>query len=337
MNRLMESFDGYNTGAMLLTAKWNGVGTNTIATAAKRTGANGCQIITTNNGSLTRIFDAQQKWVFGTAMRYTGGPNTSCSFWRALDSTTLQMDTSIDGSFHYILRRNGTTVATGTFVNSADSVFRYIEVKYIIANAGGTAELRINGVVDATFTGDTQNTANATADRCDIWADVGSGGFNCEIDDVYINDGQGSVNNDYSGDQAVYYLRCNTAGDNAEWTPSASTNVSNIDDVFPDDDTTYNSTDVENELDLFNVEDLPLASGVIAAICIHIRARKETAGTANIQRAHKRAGTTSLGSSFNPSTSYESQYETLELDPVSAAAFTIANVNDMQLGYKAVA
>jgi hypothetical protein len=129
-----------------------------------------------------------------------------------------------------------------------------------------------------------------------------------------------------------------TAGEYAAWTPSASTNVSNVDEAAPDSDTTYNSTDVEDEIDSFNVTDISVPAATIYGLQVGIFARKESAGTANIQRVYRDNDTTDdVGASFDPSITYAYQKEIMESNPVGVEVWTVADVNAAEFGYKAVA
>lgn len=88
--------------------------------------------------------------------------------------------------------RDGGHLAAGSW--------NFIEVKLTIADSGGSFEVRINESVWVTFTGDTkQSSTLATANRIILY----SRSSDCGIDDLYICDGTGSVNNTYLGDARV--------------------------------------------------------------------------------------------------------------------------------------
>ena len=327
--RYADSFDGYTT----LSERWT-TASGTITAAAARTGAAGLR--DPANQALTKTIDAQGTWIVGFAYRVAvldGSVILRTGDTDVVANCQGRVIVNADGTIA-LHRGDGTTLLATSTLSLLPNVFYYIEVKHIILNAGGTFEVRVNGAVWVTFTGDTQHTANATANIINLNS---SSGQTEDFDDLYINDGQGSVNNDYLGEVQIEYLACNADGNSEQWTPSAGSNFQNVDEAAPDDDTTYNSPSTEGNKDTFGIANISLAAATIPAIQVIIRARKESAGTANIQRVYRSGGSENNGASFNPSTSYATQLEIMETDPIAVGAWTIANLNASEFGYAAVA
>lgn len=97
----------------------------------------------------------------------------------------------------------GSLSATGTLVVGA---YPFIEVFYTIANSGGALTLKVNNSVVISFSGDTQQTANAYASRL-ILGGIGNGvaGGTHYFDDIYLLDGTGaSPFNTFLGNGRAY-------------------------------------------------------------------------------------------------------------------------------------
>lgn len=327
--RYIDGFDTYTT----LTQRWT-IGTDgSIIAGAARTGAAGYR--TGNVASrLTMTIDAQGTWILGVGFRTSaiGAHNTGPL--ATVDSGTVQGDTAMTALGVLTVKRGATVVATGTTPLLAN-VYYYLEFKHIIANAAGTLELRVNGAVNVTFAGDTQETANATANQIAVGGGI-PGGVTTDYDDLYILDGQAGLN-DYLGDRQVAYGLASGVGNSAQWTPSAGANWQNVDEAAPDDDTTYNSSATATQKDTFAFTwaGMP-ASSTVDGIQIGLRLRDEAAGVSNIHRIIYEAPTENNGAEIDPGTSYATVLEILENDPIAGGGgspFTRANLLAAEFGY----
>lgn len=327
--RFVESFDKNAT----LNRIWD-QGAGSRSTSAVRTGTYGWR----DTGAIgfgsdmVKTIDAQGTWIIAQAYRSSGVDGGGLLIMATKDAGTVQgcVRHNSDGTFS-LLRGTGSVVATSTNSISANNWF-FMEFKHIIANSGGTLELRVDGSVWATFTGDTQETANATANQISI------GGTNQtdDHDDIHVLDGQGSINNDYLGDRGVYCLLASGAGNAAQFTPSAGSNFQNVDEDDPDGDTTYNSESSVGQKDTFAFTDLPFSSGSIAGIQISIYARDESVGASSLERIYRSGGTEDEGPAIDPSSSYAYTLEIVEEDPLTTDPFTVTDINAAEFGYKKV-
>jgi len=223
-------------------------------------------------------------------------------------------------------------------------VYYYIEFKHIIDNVAGLLEVRVDGVVWATFTGDTQATGNATADliRLGSTGDAAGAGANIDWDDHYILDGvdqsiadpNSPPNNDYWGNTQIECLVPTAPGNYAEWTTlvGAPTHWQAEDEVPPDEDTSYVESATLDQRDTYNFLNLSVVSATIPGIQILMRARTTLAGADNIARLYRNAGTDDQGADNVLQTSYAYHREILGGDPVAAGPWSVANVNSMEMG-----
>ena len=333
--RFADSFDHYTDpiqkGWVLL-----GAGLPTIIGAAARTGIAGMRL-DNDNERVALTLDAQGTWVVGFGFRPAG--IRADDIVRTLDAAAEQGVLGVNGDGTLRLDRAGTTVATSVNALIA-GVYYYIEFKHIINNAGGTLEVRVDGAVWATFAGDTQATANATANRIALGVTAGLGAVvSYDHDDLYILDGTGGAPfNDYLGDTQIECILPDGAGNYAEFANlfGAPTHWQACDEVPPDEDASYIDTAVLNDRDTFTFGNLSVASATLRGLQVCMRARKTGAGAANIARMYRRAGADHQGANVPLQTSYAYHLEILEQDPQAGPGpWTVANVNAAEFGARA--
>lgn len=318
--------DVYNAAADV-TKRWNSIGTTpTLITGA----LGGKAIRLTNLNHLQNTIAARATLVAGMRFRRTDY-HTATVLIAFYDSTTLQCEVRLDANDRLVITRNGTVLATSTDTISLN-VWYYLEFKVTIANSGGYAEARINGVNWVDFTGDTQTTANATADGV-RFANTSNAG-NVDVDDIYVLDSNGAANNDFLGDCRVEGLLPSGAGNYAQFTPSAGSNYENVDEDAQDGDSTYNESDTNGHMDTFAMGNLTSTSGSIYGLQWLAHARKTDGGARVMRRLIRQGGSDYEGSDVSLADTYAYYREMLEQDPDTSAAWTISGVNAVEAGYK---
>ena len=98
-------------------------------------------------------------------------------------------------------------------------------------------------------------------------------------DDMAINDGTGSFQNSWPGEESIIHLRPSAVGDADEW--DLTTSYENIDEVTPDDATTVIASLTSGQIHDVNIDDTPVALGHGDRInVVHIGVRfNESVGT----------------------------------------------------------
>lgn len=256
----------------------------------------------------------------------------------ASTEASVQLRTRVNASCKLeLLRGPGTVIATSTLNFPKDTYVR-VELKATIANAGGTAIVRVNGIEYINFTGDTQETGNNTVDFFTLEGIHGTevGGFIFH-DDPVLQDLLGSAPwNDFLGDVRIDELYPDGDTAQLDFTPvgAGSTNADRVDDgsAGPDDDTTYVHSVTAGHIDRYTHDNLPLTPEVIFAVQGILVAKKDSAGPRTMRQSFKSGATVQAGTTFGPTSDYLNYPHILETDPDTAVSWTESGVNALEMG-----
>lgn len=231
------------------------------------------------------------------------------------------------------LMRGATQLAIGTRAFQI-GVWDYIEIKVVCHPTAGRVEIRVNGVPEITFTGNTSATGAARIDRVRIG--------NASIkeyfyDDWYINDGAGSEHNDFEGDVAILAALPNAAGNYSQFTPTpAVPNWQNVDEATSDGDTSYNTGTAAGQKDSYKVAAVAGLRGQIRVVQATAMVRKDDAGLRQM-RAFIRSGASEVsGPTLSLNASYAAIRATAERDPATGNAWDAAGVGALEIGAEVV-
>lgn len=233
----------------------------------------------------------------------------------------------------------GTLLATSTATYLA-GVWHHIEMKATIADAGGAVEVRVNGVSSIiSFSGDTRISTTGTAgiDRIyfGTW-NIGSLSANGGWDDIYILDTSGSVANDFLGDCRVNTL-APTSDAAVQFTRSTgASNYLTVDEGRYNSDTDYVESSTVGHIDRYGYADLAAAVATVYGVQPITWCRKTDATTRTMRNKLVSGATTSNGSNFALTTSYQPMVSTYTLDPNTSAQWTVSNANAATAGFEIV-
>jgi len=193
----------------------------------------------------------------------------------------------------------------------------FIQIRIHIANSGGSIQFWSNGVLQHTYTGDTQITANAWVNQ---WALSNAG--TDRHDNVMIYNETGAAPNSRTAECRVYSDLV-TSDDVVAMTPSAGSNYQCVDEQPNDGDTTYVSTTVP-ATDTYNTSSSITPGSVVYAVGVEYVARKDDGGTNICNPVLKVNGTTYDGSSDGLTATYQRFRDFWALNPDTGAAWTVA-------------
>lgn len=332
-----DGFDDNTTGSS--TTEYLTSGSPTFSTTRPRSGSRSLQI--NGSGDHVRLVFANVSTttdstdvIVGVAYNLDAASadpvQTILSF---LEGTTEHINLRITNTNVLRLYRGTTQIGSDGPTISLDT-WMYLEIRSIIHNTTGVAELRINEQAPSiVFSGDTQNGGSGVIDgvRLGVPSGIGPGTF--YYDDFYVLDR--TVGSDYLGDVRVDSYDVDGAGDDADFTPLSGSNYENVDDDTPDSDTTYNESATIGAKDTFTLQDTSNQGASVYGVAHIMTVRKTDAGGRTIRGVLKSGSTTTNQITRSPNTTYETFFQHNE-DVPGGTGWTESNVNSLKAGYEIV-
>lgn len=326
----IDGFDHYSAQADI-GKKWSVVTATypTISSTLGRRGGGALSVLNTNY-YVERSISSTATVIAGFALYRTN--SATGDVLKFFEGTTNHLTLTIDSNGKLRLYNGtnaGTLLATGATTIST-STWYFIELKATINNSG-SYEVRVNSVSEfSSASADTQNGGTATMDKVRF---TGSAVY---LDDIYICNSSGSSNNDFLGDCRIDTLYPSGAGNYTQFTPSAGSNFSCVDETTPNT-TDYVSSATSGNRDSYAFADLAaLTSSTVFGVQVNAYAQKSDAGTRSLGTMARLSSTDADGASVALPTSYSYVSQIFETDPASAA-WTQSNVNAAEFGVKVTA
>lgn len=255
----------------------------------------------------------------------------------------VEMESSSGSGIRFLIKRGATTVATSSFFDFG--VWHYIEIKLVLrTGTNGAYELRHNGVVD--ISAGSVDLADTGGDGADVHAWRWSSNLSSllRLDDIYVVNSTGTVNNDFLSPSIVEGLLPNADGATIEWTPSAAvanwTNVDDAGDASPDDAGVggYNGSDTNSQIDLYAFADLQNVTGAIHAVQLGLQLGMGAAGTRTVRSKYRDPDTTVANGDSHvvDSTIFDEFTQVFQVNPASTAAWDVADIDGGQFGVEVV-
>jgi hypothetical protein len=218
----------------------------------------------------------------------------------------------------------------------------YLEAKATIGNPGGALEVRINTVPILAFpTVNTQATGRAVFDStCFATRTVGLGQtFAAGIDDVYVLDDAGSVNNTFLGNVRVKTQFTAGAGDLTQFAiggsaPAATNWQSVLNKAL--DDTKFVSSPTVGQEDLYAIEAI-LTSAQVHGVQVRSGMRQDDSTQRVGHNVLKMGGVSAEGGDHYLNQSYTHYMDIFELNPSTGLGMTGTQLNAGQIGPKVAA
>lgn len=284
------------------------------------------------NGATAAVpFAASSEIVFGMAVNHTGSSSRAQVSFRGDSGATTHIVAILESNF-WRIERGGTRIAATGFIPSG---WHYVEMSVTISDTVGTFKLRLNGgstnIID--FSGDTKNGGtNTTIDRVDFGA-YGAGS-STPIDDVYILNTSGSINNTFLGDIRVATLMPDGGGNRSQLVGSDGNSTDNylLVDEKPYSTADYNGSATIGNGDTYTLQDLPVTPTTIHAAQVVGIMAKTDAGAGNAKLVARTAATDYLSSSIALGTTYATYVNIYEQNPNTSAAWTESNINGLEAG-----
>lgn len=175
---------------------------------------------------------------------------------------------------------DGHTVQSASGIMTG-AVWQFMEIHIKQHATLGEIEIRRNGVSIASQTSIDTLGGDFTA----ITFGAGGSAEHYYVDDLYVLNGLGTVNNTFAGDSRITVLRPKANGLDNNFTPTgAASNFEAVDETTHDADTTYNEAGqvgAAEEYTNFTFSDLGIAPGTIFGVQVVNACKKTDAGQLN--------------------------------------------------------
>jgi len=264
----------------------------------------------------------------------SGGTNPVGLFDGA--SNQIGIDVLSDGTIAVIRGAvNIGQTAAGVFTLGT---YHYLELDVVIGSGtSGSVTVRLDAHTVLTLSAtNTQATANASWSVLMLASAANS--FDLRIDDVYVCDSNGSVNNTFLGDVSIKALFPNTNGANSGFTRtggSASGNYTAVNEKPNDGDTSYVASTTPSTIDTYKYPTLPLTVSAVNAVQARAVARKDDAGIRHITARYRHTDNTEADFSAtdgNLTSTYTSVVQIQELNPRTGVAWTTGDLSGGEFG-----
>jgi hypothetical protein len=298
-----DSFSHYTT----LLQKWDNINSASpvISATAARTQAAGLLFnAISGQCAVLKNFSVSRTVILGFAYQVKVSPSAGnnwvlCAFNDITGVSHVFVRLSPSGTFQFVrsTAANNTT-GVGANIGPVSSLaigggWHYIEITITIDPVVGAVEMRLDGNVIITAqnvnTKNAANNPNSTTQQLAIGnllsndAAVGTHYYA----DLYLNDTNGNQCNSYLGDVTVEAQLPSGNGTENDFTRGGSVinaqNWMQVDEVPPDDDTTYNFDSVVGHMERYTYPALVAASTTIYALATWPRAEKTSAGARNFR------------------------------------------------------
>ena len=334
-----DGFESYNSLASINRLSNLIAGGFDISTSYGRRDSIGIRIDPYGESYMFEVEGEPSTVIFGYALKLS---TTAAPYYQANYTFTRILDALNTGNVHLKFYVNSSRLievrnnANGLLATSSGHTLEgltwyFIEIKATIHDSTGSVIIKIDGDEVLNVIGvNTLNGSNAYVGGIYL---SGARDVHTYFDDLYCLDTTGAKNNDFLGDIRVDPIRPNGAGTYSQFTPSAGNNYENVDEDFPDDDTTYNDGSNVADKDSYAMESVPdPVSTTIHGVKSQITARKTDAGTRKC-KILTRAGTTDdLGDEITLSDSFVTYTSLLEDNPDDSLAWEDADVNSVEMG-----
>ena len=228
----------------------------------------------------------------------------------------------------------GTLLGTSAAPAAIANAWQHWEFKIFSDASTGTIEVRVDGVVVLSLTG--QNTGSGLLTQWTINSNVTGGSFSHPfyVKDLIIWDTTGAFNNNFMGSCSVKELIPD--GDVAlNWALTGSvTGYGAVNEAPPDDDTKYiYAVTPAPSADLMSLTDLPVDVTSVRGLMIINRSKNTDGGDGKLQMGLVSGASTMLGTDRQITTAYTYWTDISETDPATAAAWLPGAVNNVNLRF----
>ncbi|USN14225.1 hypothetical protein PAPPERLAPAPP_05550 [Brevundimonas phage vB_BpoS-Papperlapapp] len=252
--------------------------------------------------------------------------------WSSTTSTSTWITVSYNTSGRLELLLNGTLLATGTNPMVAGE-WKRIEIRVAnIDDAGATAEVRVNGVTEISFTGDLFAAGSRQIEAIAYHFTNTHRG-----DDILVLSSGGSTMNGFLGDLIIDTQRPNGPGATTQSTPNTGTAWQAVDDIASDGQTTYTAIDTVGNKDTYAYSNMTTTPTTIHGVVVTTAAQSQGMSPRQFKTLSRLAGVEEEGLAQNVlldlTANYRFSQDTFATKP-GGGAWTRADVDAAEFGWK---
>lgn len=335
--------EGFDDG--LQSSKWTSWGNN-VQTSIKRTGTGASNSSGGDYYYALLAGDQSATLIVGMAQYHSALPSSGRRHWR------LQADVGVTTHVAFTRNSSGAIEAyrggtfgdtlLGTTANNLLPIntWNYVETKVVLNDTTGAITIKVNGVTALTLTNiDTKNGGTAVVfDRLHFGSTTGDAAA-MYVDDLYLCNAAGSVNNDFVGDCSVLTIFPDGNGNSSQWVGSDADSVNNylLVDENPDPNTSdYVESGTATNIDTYSFGNMTGTADSIVGVVSRVYAAKSDAG-AQLMRQTTRIGGVNYphGTDIALSTSYTGYGRIMETSPATSVAWTQSEIDGTEFGVEA--
>lgn len=226
--------------------------------------------------------------------------------------------------------RGSTLVDTGSASVTVGSTY-LIEVRVKIHDSTGRIQVKVDGISDIDFTGDTKPGADTQFNRIRLGAPTGLIHGIAYFDNLIMDDAT------WIGDTKIQKILPTGAGNSTGWTPSAGNNWACVDER-PPSDVDYVSINANDITDTYTAANM--AGSIGSVKCVQIQSRTESEGAptpTNLKLVVRSGAADYLSGNKAVPVIPKGLHNLWETNPADSLAWEEADVNAMEIGIKSAA
>lgn len=312
---------------------WDNTQTNAVTTPTPLKGTYSYRLF---QGASKHIPLLSELYFRGRFM-YTSSPVYHFAF-RDNTVSYQQLLLEVDTGIQRLIVTNGSNVGYTSASSYPVNTWVLIEVHFKLHSSSGVIEVKMDGNLQYSFTGNTLQSYPSTVGTLYV-PNSNSGQF--YVDDLALNDTTGGSDNSWCGEGYVISIAPNAAGDVNDFTNSGATsqtnNYSYVDEIPPSGGTDYVYSSNTADKDLYNIGTYDFSGYTITRAFVEARAKSSAAVGDEIKLKVKTNGTEYDSSPLALSNSYArivgSDYTT---NPDSGFAWSQGDIDALQIGQEVV-
>jgi hypothetical protein len=333
-----EGFDNVDDNTELLRKGWS-TASGTFDTTNPRTGprAYGTGGFL-NLGRQVPAAAEHATFIAGFSMYHPTSLKTSVNFYLSSDALgTDHVRLSVSSTGQILVNRGSGAnllASSDPGVIVVDTQY-YIEIKALLSDTVGTVEVKVNGATVCSATNiDTKNGGTKTVFDSMRWQHSSGSAYN--IDDIYLANGAGAINNTFIGECRVRTLYPNGNGNSNQLVGSDGNSVDNyalVDDITPGTGDFVGSS-VAAAKDTYGFEDLPDVTGTVVGVTVYAYGAKTDTALRSLLPVTRTSGNDYDGAEQALSTDPLFAKQLQEVNPATAVPWLRSEVNAAEFGVK---